>query len=338
MSSPLPPSNPNVNPFASLDWQSRIPQLAWRAWLLLLLTLALLVGAVVYVLYARGVFEQAQKLVLKTDNSEGVTVGMDLSFAGFPIGRVLGVALAEGGDVRITIDVPRKEAHWLRESSVFTLERNLVGSTKLRAYTGIQTDPPLKDGAVRPLLRGDAAEEIPRLVNTARDILNNLHALTSAEGALAQTLANVQTTTARVNGPQGALGVLVGNEADARKLLVAVDRTQQVMVSADRLAQRLNSMAGAAQDQLLGDQGLVKDAKASAQQLQALLAEARQSLQKVDAVLTNVQATTQNVKDASQDLGTLRAEVESSLRRIDHLVDDISRRWPFGQTQPLSLP
>lgn len=336
MSSLPPPSSPN--PWSGLDWQSRIPQLAWRAWLLLWVTLALLVGAVVYVLYARGVFERAQTLVLVTDNSEGVTVGMDLSFAGFPIGRVQGVALAEGGDVRISIDVPRKEAHWLRQSSVFTLERNLVGSTKLRAFTGIQTDPPLKDGAVRPLLRGDAAEEIPRLVNTARDILNNLHALTSAEGALAQTLANVQTTTARVNGPQGALGVLVGNEADARKLLMAVDRAQQVMVTADKLAQRLNHMATSAQDQLLGEQGLVKDAKASAQQLQALLAESRQSLQKVDAVLLNVQATTQNVKDASQDLGTLRAEVESSLRRIDHLVDDISRRWPFGQTQPLNLP
>jgi len=43
----------------------------------------LLAGSVLYVMYARGVFEPTQRLVLVADDSEGVAVGMDMTFSGF---------------------------------------------------------------------------------------------------------------------------------------------------------------------------------------------------------------------------------------------------------------
>ena len=92
---------------------------------------------------------ESQRLVLIAEDSEGVTVGMDLTFAGFPIGRVRRIELAEDGVTRIIIDVPRKDARWLRVSSVFTLTRGLLGNTALKAFSGILSDPPLPDGAER---------------------------------------------------------------------------------------------------------------------------------------------------------------------------------------------
>ena len=65
------------------------------------------------------------------EDSEGVGVGMDLTFAGFPIGRVHRIELAADGNARILIDVPVKDAHWLRTSSVFTLVRGVVGGTNI---------------------------------------------------------------------------------------------------------------------------------------------------------------------------------------------------------------
>ena len=59
------------------------------------------------------------------------------------------IELAEDGKARILIDVPSKDARWLRSSSVFTMERGLVGDTRIRAYSGVLTDPPLPDGAER---------------------------------------------------------------------------------------------------------------------------------------------------------------------------------------------
>ncbi len=115
-----------------------IAHLELKAALLLALLLALVCGAVAYLMYARGAFEPTQQLVLLADDAEGVAVGVDLTFAGFPIGRVRRIELATDGHARIVIDVPKKDAHWLRESSVFTLVRSLLGSINIRAYSAVQ--------------------------------------------------------------------------------------------------------------------------------------------------------------------------------------------------------
>ncbi|RYE97819.1 MAG: MCE family protein, partial [Oxalobacteraceae bacterium] len=128
-----------------------------KALILLVAIGALIAAFVLYVMYARGVFEQTQTLTLVADNSEGVIPGMDMTFAGFPIGRVRQVSLGADGKVNIRVDIPRDDARWLRTTSVFTLESSVVGETRLRAFSGILTDPPLSDQAQRPVLRGDAS-------------------------------------------------------------------------------------------------------------------------------------------------------------------------------------
>ncbi|AVS88125.1 mammalian cell entry protein [Paracidovorax avenae] len=311
-----------------------VAHLERKAAALLLFTLALIIGSGLYLLYARGVFEPTQQLVLTAEDSEGVVAGMDMTFSGFPIGRVRSTELAEDGDVRILIDVPRKDAHWLRESSVFTLVRGIVGGTTIKAYSGILTDPPLPDGAVRPVLRGDATAEIPQLMSAARELLSNLQALTAQDAALGGTLANVRTLTERLNAPGGALGVLMGSEAEARKIATTLDRTNQLLA-------RIDGMAAKADRQVFGtagEAGLVTDVRATVVQLNGLLADTRQSLAKVDAVLAEAQAIGANAREATTDLGALRADVESNLRKVESLVNEIQRKWPFARDTRIQLP
>ncbi|MBK9363153.1 MAG: mammalian cell entry protein [Rubrivivax sp.] len=311
-----------------------------RATALLLLLAALVLASVLYVLYARGAFEPTQRLVLMAEDSEGVVVGMDLTFSGFPIGRVRRTELAADGNVRILVDVPRKDAHWLRTSSVFTMTRGLVGGTAIRAYSGILTDPPLPDGAERPVLAGDASAEIPRLMSAARDLLANLGRLTADESALSTTLANLQRATGRLDeqlaGKRGALGALLGD--DAPQVAATLARTQQLLTRLDGLVQRTDGVIARADGKLLGDKGLVDDAQAAVRQLEQLLAEARTSLRKVDGLLQDAQAVAANARVASADLGALRAEVDASLRKVEQLVNDLERRWPFKRDPELKLP
>ena len=306
-----------------------------KAAALLLFTLALILGSGLYLLYARGAFEPTQTLVLTADDSEGVVVGMDMTFSGFPIGRVRRIELADTGNARIIVDVPRKDAHWLRESSVFTLVRGIVGGTNIRAYTGMLDDKPLADGAVRPVLRGDATAEIPQLMASARELLSNLNALSAQDGALGGSLANVQALTERLNGPGGVLGVLMGNEADARKIVSTLERTNALLA-------RLDGMAARADRQVFGADGskdaLVPEVRATVAQLNGLLADTRTSLQKVDAVPVEAQAIGANAREATTDLGALRAEVESNLRKLESLVNEINRKWPFARDTEIKLP
>ena len=306
-----------------------------KAAALLLFTLALILGSGLYLLYARGAFEPTQTLVLTADDSEGVVVGMDMTFSGFPIGRVRRIELADTGNARIIVDVPRKDAHWLRESSVFTLVRGIVGGTNIRAYTGMLDDKPLADGAVRPVLRGDATAEIPQLMASARELLSNLNALSAQDGALGGSLANVQALTERLNGPGGVLGVLMGSEADAKKIVSTLERTNALLA-------RLDGMAARADRQVFGAEGskdaLVPEVRATVAQLNGLLADTRTSLQKVDAVLVEAQAIGANAREATTDLGALRAEVESNLRKVESLVNEINRKWPFARDTEIKLP
>ncbi|WP_027865367.1 MlaD family protein [Massilia alkalitolerans] len=278
-----------------------------------------------YVMHARGVFEPTQRLVLETDDSSGVIPGMDMTFAGFPIGRVSQVELSPEGKVRILVDVQSKDAKWLRTSSVFTLESSIVGETRLRAFTGLLNDPPLPAGATRQVLRGDATAEIPRIVATARALLENLETMTANDSDINASLANINAVTGRLNGPGGVLGGVMGGDAEARKLREALDR--------------INSLLGKTEQRVYGKDGVMDDAQLAIRQLHVVLQDASTTLKKVDAVLVEAQAVGANARVATQDLGALRGEVDASLRKVNRLVDEINRKWPFARSnQEIKLP
>lgn len=320
------------------DADAPVAHLEAKAGLLLGGVVLLVVAVIVYVLYARGAFERTQSLVLVADNSEGVVVGMDLTFAGFPIGRVDRIELSDEGNARIIIDVPRKDARWLRTSSVFTMESGLVGAPKLRAYSGILTDPPLPDGAVRKVLSGDAAAEIPRLVAGIKDLVANLGALTGSEAPLARSLQNLEAATGRLSGPRGALGLALGSDEEAAKITTTLDRTNTLLARLDGVVQKVDRLAAQADTQVFGSQGVMNETRATVVQLNGLLADARNSLKKVDTVLQEAQAIAGNTREATTDLGRLRGEVEASLRKVEQLVNEVNRKWPFARDAELKLP
>jgi phospholipid/cholesterol/gamma-HCH transport system substrate-binding protein len=316
----------------------RPERLELRAGVLLLLLLTLVIASGIYLLYARGTFEKTQRLVLIADDSEGVVVGMDLTFSGFPIGRVSRIELAPDASVRILVDVPRKDAHWLRQSSVFTMSRGLVGNVGLRAYSGLLTDALLPDGAERRVLSGDATSDIPKVVSAIKELLANLNVLTAADGALAVTLANAQAISGRFGEPSGALGVLMGSPKDAQRVVETLNRTNQLLASVDGLVKRTDGVVGRADAQIFGPQGLTSETQATVQQMRALLGDARSSLQRVDGLLQEAQATARNVRVATDELEPLRGEIEASLRKVDGLVNEINRKWPFKRDAEVKLP
>lgn len=308
-----------------------IPHVEFKAAMLLILMVVLVSATVLYLMYARGAFESTQKLVLVADDAEGVMVGMDVTFAGFAIGRVSRIELSNEGKARMIIEVAKKDARWLRSSSIFTMERGLVGATRLRAFSGILSDPPLPDGAVRSVLAGDAAAEIPRLLIAAKELVQNLSTLTATDSALDLSLRNVQSVTEKMSGKSGALGVITGSDENAKKLLITLDRANQLLATVDGIATK-------ADRQVFGKDGVMPEAQAAIVELNGLLTDVRASMKKVDAVLLEAQSVGANLKDATVDLAPLRADVESNLRKVEQLVNEINRKWPFKREAEIKLP
>ncbi len=322
-----------------------VPNVGVKATLLLAFTIALLVAFLGYVLYARGTFEETQRLVLMADNAEGVSVGSDLTFSGFPVGRVQRIELARTGQARIDIDVPRSSAQWLRSSSVFTLERGLVGGARLRAFTGDLGDDPLPDGAVRAVLRGDTTDELPALVASVKRLVENVERMTTDDSDVNRGLQGLRTLTDRMAGRYGMLTALLGSEEEAKKVIEAIGRTNEVLASVDALARRLDGLGSrlegtlaTAERRVLGDGGVLDDTQRAVQQVNAMLDDARQSLARLDALLADAQAIAGDTRAATADLQALRTEIESSLRKAGQLIDEINRKWPFSRDTELRLP
>lgn len=330
MTSPTPPLSP--------DAPTPIAHIERKAIFLLMLVTALVLGFLLYVMYARGVFEKQQELILLADDSEGVIAGMDLTFSGFPIGRVRRIELSDEGKVRIIVDVPQKDAPWLRTSSIFTMERGLVGETRIRAFTGILTDPPLPPGAERTVLRGDTNAEIPRLVASARAILENLDSMTGEDSKLNTTLGNLKIISERLTGRYGVLTGVLGNEEDAKKIVALLDHTNTLLTKADQRVFGSKGIMDSTQATMDGAKATMDDTRAAVAQLTGVLTDARATLGKVDAVLAEAQAVGANTKAATADLGTLRAEVELSLRKVSQLVEEVNRKWPFSRNTEIKLP
>lgn len=319
--------------------------LQFKVALLLAIAIVVAVVFVLYALFARGVFQDTQRLTLVAEHAEGVSVGMDLTFAGFPIGRVRRIALAEDGKARIEFDVPREQARWLRTTSVFTLEVSLVGGAKIRVFTGNLKDPPLPDGAERPVLIGDTSAEIPRLVATLRSIMENVDSMTDPGSSLQASLKSVRTVTERMAGGQGVLGAALGSEDNAKKVLAAIDRANALLASLGGVAQRLDGVIERAERRVLGQGGVMDETQKAVAQAGAILGEVRERLKSVDAILADAQAVAANARTASAnvavattDLAALRAEVEASLRKVAHLIEEINRKWPFERKTEIRLP
>ncbi|MGA1726688.1 MAG: MlaD family protein, partial [Burkholderiaceae bacterium] len=279
-------------------------QVGRRAKFLIGLTALLLVGAIVFILHARGAFESSQRLTLITDDSEGATVGMSLTFAGFQLGRVTRIRLGEDGNAHIEVDIPQSEAHWLKVSSVFTLERNLLGGTKLKAYSGILEDPLLPDGAVRPLLRGDATADIPKVAGTARELLENLQTLTGSNSPLVRSLEAIEVASQRLASDRGALAVLMGNTQGADQLQEAIGDLQQLIAATNEkvlgLRPSSTNSSTTASASIVGPAdaptSTLESVNKTLQATEATLRKAQESLTKLDAVLDDTKAITRNAR------------------------------------------
>jgi phospholipid/cholesterol/gamma-HCH transport system substrate-binding protein len=283
---------------------SDVAHLQLKARLLMLFMVLLVVSSGVYVLYARGWFEETRHLVLVAEDSEGVIVGMDMTFSGFPIGRVQRIALGPDGKAHIEVEISAKDAHWLRTSSIFTLVRSVVGGTNLRAYSGMPTDPPLPDNAERSVLQGDVGAELPKVIASTRELLDNLAALTG-----------------RVNEPTGTL-----------------DKANQLLAQANTLAAKADTQVFGKQGVLPETRATVVQLKSLLMEARSSLQKVDLVLHNAQKVSADAATITDNAAKASIDLGALRADVDASLRNVQGLVDDINRKWPFARDREITLP
>jgi phospholipid/cholesterol/gamma-HCH transport system substrate-binding protein len=317
---------------------SGIRGLSLKVALLTALIPLVVIGLILYALSSRGLFEPNLRIYALTRNAEGASVGMAVTYAGYPIGNVTRMQLTDTGEVRLDLRLRKKDARFLRESSVFTLSKPLIGAARIDAATPDMDGQPLAEGAQVSLLSNDATAAIPDLVASVQEVLQSVNELTGKDSSLQRSLANFQSITEKMNSEYGLLEAVTGSADNARGILNTMTKVNALVDSLNATSMRTERLLAKADAKVFDQGGVLEEAGQSMQQLTALLSETRQRLQIVDNVLANAQAATANVKDATEDLGSLRTQIEANIEKVQAMVDEINRRWPFAGDRRITLP
>ena len=286
---------------------------------------------VVYLLHARGFFEDIFELRLATASADGVAPGVPVVFSGIEIGRVTTLGLNENGGIVIHAEFLARNAKWLRETSTFTLDKPLVGGAKIRVDSPDLDAPALADGSTALLLSSDISKEVPALVERVKTILANVEHLTRKDGEVNATLANVEKLTARMTGEYGMLEGLLGSAEKARAVTDSLDKTRALITKLDGMALKTDQW-------LFAPDGVAEETRASLAQVRLMLNDAQASLKKADAVMANAVEISADVKQGTQDIAALSSEIDDAVRKANALVNEINKKWPFARDPEVKLP
>jgi phospholipid/cholesterol/gamma-HCH transport system substrate-binding protein len=278
----------------------------------------------VYLLHARGFFEDTFHLQLAAASADGVAPGVPVVFSGIEIGRVTSLGLNDSGGIIIHTAFLERNARWLKENSTFTLDKPIVGGAKIRVDSPDLDAPALPDNATMLLLTSDISKELPALVERVKAILDNVEHLTRKDGEINATLANAKIITERMTGEYGVLEGLLGSPEKARALTDSLDNVRV-------LTQKLDGMIGKTDKWLFESEGV-------AEQVQLMLNDAQTSLQKVDALMGNAVEISADVKEGTQDIVKLREEIDDAVRKANALVNEVNKIWPFKRDPEVKLP
>ena len=299
----------------------------------------LLAGAfIVYLLHARGFFEDTFHLQLAAASADGIAPGVPIVFSSIEIGRVTTLGLNDNGGIVIRAEFLGRNAKWLKENSTFTLDKPFVGGARIRVDSPDLNAPPLPDNATMLLLTSDISKEIPALVERVKAILANVEHLTRKDGEINATLANVKTVTGRMTGEYGMLEGVLGSPEKARALTDSLDKTRALIAKLDGLALKMDGMAAKTDQWLFAENGVAEHTRESLAQVRLMLNDAQSSLKKADALMANAVEISADVKEGTQDIAKLRAEIDDAVRKANALVNEINKKWPFARDPEVKLP
>ncbi len=292
----------------------------------------------VYLLHARGFFEDTFHLQLAAASADGVAPGVPVVFSGIEVGRVTTLGLNDNGGIIIHTEFLARNSKWLRENSSFTLDKPIVGGAKIRIGSPDLNAPALPDNATMLLTTSDVSKEIPVLVERVKAILANVEYLTRKDGEINATLANVQTVTGRMTGEYGVLESVLGSPEKARAVTDSLEKIRALITKLDGMALKMDGMTAKADRWLFAPDGIADQANGSMAQVRLMLTDAQASLKKADVLMANAVAISADVKEGTQDIAKLRAEIDDAVRKANALVNEINKKWPFARDPEVKLP
>jgi phospholipid/cholesterol/gamma-HCH transport system substrate-binding protein len=275
------------------------------------ITALLIVTSVVYIAYSKGFFSKEHSFTISSKSGEELTEGMPVHFSGFKIGRIEKLELSNQGLVLVKIRIPDQHVKWIKSSSVFSINKPLIGSSKLIVTTPNLSSPALSPQDIPEIVRIDNIDETIKRVQPTLEKVDKV-------------VANIERITANLAKKDSVIEMVVGNAESTRSIRESIKRTQDILAKVDTILAKTD-------DQVYGSDGVLL-------LVRKILKDFILKLEKMNTTLDNVNKMSSDAADSTKDLKSLRTEIDSTVNAIGNLVNEIDKKIPFKKEPEIKLP
>ena len=307
----------------------------FRVGLFLFMSVVMIVGFIVFILIRKNVFTNHIYFTLSSSTGEGISEGMPLLFSGFEIGKVEKFELDNSGTVLVLIKVPEEHALRINKSSVFTLERPLIGSSRFIVTTpNFNETPADRDYVFETKMVDDINEVIKKLqpmVETIDEIATNLKTLTDEKSHLNKTLVHVEKITGDLAQKRGIIEMMAGDKAAATQFREGVAHLNNSLGEIETLVSNANKTLVKADDQILGDEGTLS-------KINLIVEDVNKKMADLDILIASLIKSGENLQEGTKDMDVLRKDLDSIINSVNSMVKDVRSVLPTTQDKEIKLP
>jgi phospholipid/cholesterol/gamma-HCH transport system substrate-binding protein len=279
--------------------------------LFVVITTLLILTSVLYIAYSKGFFSKEYGFTFSSKSGEDLTEGMPVYFSGFKIGRIEKLELSDQGVVLVKIKIPDQHVKWIKSSSIFSINKPLIGSSKLIVTTPNLNSPTLSPQNIPEIVRIDNIDETIKRVQPTLEKVDKV-------------VSNIERITANLAKKNSIVEMVVGDQESARSIRESIKTTNDILVKVDTLLAKTD-------DQVYGSDGVLL-------LVRKILKDFILKLEKMNTALDNVTKISSDAADSTKDLKLLRAEIDSTVNAIGDLVNEIDKKIPLKKEPEIKLP
>jgi len=236
---------------------------------------------------------------------------MPVHFSGFKIGRIEKLELSDQGLVLVKIRIPDQHVKWIKSSSIFSINKPLIGSSKLIVTTPNLSSPALSPQDIPEIVRIDNIDETIKRVQPTLEKVDKV-------------VANIEKITANLAKKDSVIEMVVGDAESARSIRESIKKTQDILAKVDTILAKTD-------DQVYGSDGALL-------LIRKILKDFILKLEKMNITVDNINKMSSDAADSTKDLKSLRAEIDSTVNAIGNLVNEIDKKIPFKKEPEIKLP
>jgi len=311
----------------------------FKVGLFVAVTFLIILAALVYIAWGKGVFEKVHTFTLSSKSGEGFTEGMPVVFSGFDIGKVYDLELNEKGIVLIKIRIPDRHVKWIKADSSFILYRPLIGSARILVTTNNLGSPTLAPNEIVEVATvndiNDAIKTVQPLIEEITQIAKNIEQLTgnlsAPEGDFNRILGNAEKITKNLSAKKSLLEMAVADEASLKSIHEALRKIKDVMAGVDNILKKVDKMADKTEEQLYGKEGTLP-------QVNVILRDIAAKLAKLNTTVDNINKISKDTSEGMKDFRMLRSDIDDTVNAIEDVAKKIDALISSKKDPEFKLP